>query len=238
MCPRSHTLTYSRVVHLSHVIDTNIPNWPGDPPVELETVAQLSKDGYYLRRFSMGEHSATHINAPLSFHPGAHSIDAYEAGSLIIPAVVIDLPPKIADDADRSLCIADMEAWEAVHGPIPDGSLVLVRTRWDQRWADPESYVNLDDAGHPHFPGIDPVAARHMVEVREAAGLGIDSPGVDVAKDTSYETNKLVLSQQHIVLENLTNLDQLPATGATVVIGILRLRDGSGSPASVLALLP
>jgi kynurenine formamidase len=38
------------------------------------------------------------------------------------------------------------------------------------------------------------------------------------------------------VLENLTNLDQLPPKDITLMIGILRLRGGSGSPASVLAL--
>lgn len=62
------TITYSGVLHLSHAIAPNIPQWPGDPPVEFETVASLEKDGYYLRRFSLGEHSTTHINAPNSFH--------------------------------------------------------------------------------------------------------------------------------------------------------------------------
>ncbi|MBF1988899.1 MAG: cyclase family protein, partial [Fischerella thermalis M58_A2018_009] len=49
--------------------------------------------------------------------------------------------------------------------------------------------------------------------------------------------NNLVLAKPRIVLENLTNLDQLPPKGATLVIGILRLRDGSGSPAGVIALI-
>ncbi len=62
--PTAKTIVYSRVIHLSHVIDPKIPQWPCDPPVEFESAAQLEKDGYYLRRFSMGEHSATHVNAP------------------------------------------------------------------------------------------------------------------------------------------------------------------------------
>lgn len=64
------TITCSRVMDLSHVIDMNIPLWPGDPPVEFEPVAEFATHGYYLRRFSIGEHSATHMNASNSFVEG------------------------------------------------------------------------------------------------------------------------------------------------------------------------
>ncbi|MEH2419093.1 MAG: cyclase family protein, partial [Nostoc sp.] len=78
-----NSITYTRVIHLSHVIDIDIPQWSGDPTVEFETVAELNNDGYYLRRFSLGEHSATHINAPNSFHSYAMGIDQYPAQSLV-----------------------------------------------------------------------------------------------------------------------------------------------------------
>lgn len=77
-------ITYSRVIHLSHIIDRHIPQWPGDPPVEFTTVAQITDDGYYLRRFSLGEHSATHINAPNSFFLDGAGIDKYPAESLVV----------------------------------------------------------------------------------------------------------------------------------------------------------
>ena len=61
------TITYSRVVDLSHSIHPNMPRWPGDPRVEFQPVAQISSEGYFLRRVSLGEHTGTHINAPISF---------------------------------------------------------------------------------------------------------------------------------------------------------------------------
>ncbi len=84
----SSNIHYSRAVHLSHLIDTDIPRWIGDPPVEFTSVAELKNDGYYLRRFSLGEHSATHINAPNSFYADCASVDQYPAASLILPAIV------------------------------------------------------------------------------------------------------------------------------------------------------
>jgi kynurenine formamidase len=87
--PNLKSITYTKIVDLSHVIDPNIPIWQNDPPVEFESVAELEKDGYYLRRFSMGEHSGTHINAPNSFYPDGIGIDSYPSESLVVPAIVI-----------------------------------------------------------------------------------------------------------------------------------------------------
>jgi kynurenine formamidase len=39
-------------------------------------------------------------------------------------------------------------------------------------------------------------------------------------------------------LASLTNLDQLPATGAIVIAPPLKIVNGSGSPLRVLALVP
>jgi kynurenine formamidase len=63
------SINYSRVVGLSRLVHPGMPQWPGDPAVDFETVAEMHRDGYYLRRFSLGEHSGTHLNAPSSFHP-------------------------------------------------------------------------------------------------------------------------------------------------------------------------
>jgi kynurenine formamidase len=48
----------------------------------------------------------------------------------------------------------------------------------------------------------------------------------------------MALENRLIVLENLTNLDLLPPTGALLIIGLLRLEGSSGGPASVTALVP
>ncbi|MEW6496217.1 MAG: cyclase family protein, partial [Cyanobacteriota bacterium] len=106
--PLQFTITFSQVIHLSHIIDPNIPRWPDDPPVEFETVADLEKDGYYLRRFSIGEHSATHMNAPNSFYATGASIDQYPAESLVLPAVVIDICNQAAHHPDYAVAVSDV----------------------------------------------------------------------------------------------------------------------------------
>lgn len=231
-------LTYSRVIHLSHVIDPDIPQWPGDPPVEFETVAELEKDGYYLRRFSLGEHSATHMNAPSSFYSGVMGIDQYPAESLVVPAVVMDVRDKVAVNPDYALAPNDILVWEQQHGLVSAGSVVLLYTGWLDLWSNPDAFLNQDIGGEMHFPGFGSDATQFLLHERQIAGVGIDTHGVDSGQDTTFATNRMVLEQLRLVLENLTNLDQLPPKGTTLVIGVLRLRGGSGSPAAVMALVP
>ncbi len=231
-------ITYSRVIHLSHIIDSEIPQWQGDPPVEFEIVAELHKDGYSLRRFSMGEHSATHINAPNSFHLDGVGIHEYSAQSLVVPAVVIDIREQALVNPDYALTVADIRAWEKRYGKIPPGCVVLLYTGWQEKWLDHNAFFNQDAQGGIHFPGFGCDATRFLLEERQITGVGIDTHGVDAGQDSTFATNRLVLEKPGIVLENLTNLDQLPSIGATLAIGVLRLRGGSGSPAGVLALMP
>jgi kynurenine formamidase len=231
-------ITYSRIVHLSHVIAPGMPQWPGDPPLELDVVAERATHGYFLRRVALGEHSATHLNAPASFHDGGDAVDAYEPTALVVPAALLDVRAAAAADADFLAAPSDLTAWERVHGPVPADSVVLLHTGWASRWGDAAAFLNADADGALHFPGFSRELAALLIEERRVAGVGIDTHGVDGGCEQGLAVNSLVLERRRLVLECLANLDQLPAMGATLAIGVLRLRGGSGSPAAVLAFLP
>ena len=236
--PMTKTISYSRIVDLSHVIATDIPLWPGDPAVEFQTVAELATDGYFLRKFTIGEHSGTHMNAPNSFLAGGISIDSYAPSSLVVPAVVIDVRSLTQNDPDHAFSKQDLFAWESAHGAVPSGSMVLLYTGWQEKWGDPVAFFNQDAGGSLHFPGFAGATTKFLLKHRHIAGVGIDTHGVDPGLDQSYATNTQVLANNGIALECLANLDKLPATGTTLVLGILRLKGGSGTPLSVMAFAP
>ena len=235
--PPPKTIFYRRLVDLSHPIDVSIPLWPGDPPVEICSVATLAEDGYFLRRLTIGEHSGTHINAPAGFYAQGAGVEAFAPESLVVPAVVLDVRRQAEEHADYLLTAEDTSAWERRHGVIPAGALVLLNTGWSRCWGEPAAFLGYDAAGGMHFPGFGRAAAEHLLARREVAGLGIDTHGVDGGQDTEFAVNRLVLGRPGLLLENLANLDQLPATGITLVIGILHVRGGAGSPAAVLAFV-
>ena len=236
------TLRYSRIISLSQPLHPAMPQWPGDPPLEWQPAAARETDGYFLRRFAMGEHSGTHANAPAAFHPGGIGIDAYPPESLIAPAVVIEVRAAAAANPDYALTVADLLAWERRQGTIPAGSVVLLSTGWADKWDNPAAYLGIAETGMEsgglHFPGFGLDAAQWLLRERHIAGLGIDTAGVDGGQDSGFAVNRLLLERPRLALENLGNLQPLPPAGATLVVGVLPLTGGSGSPAAVLAFLP
>ena len=227
-----------KVVGLSHAVSPAMPRWPGDPRTEYKPWSDISRDGYFLRRFSMGEHSGTHLTAPASYFPNSRTVDQFDAQDLVKPAVVIDIREQCTTNPDYAATVQDLLDWEAIHGEVAVGSLVLLQTGWAERWTDPEAYLGADAAGGLHFPGFGFDAANFLLNERTGAGLGTDTAGVEAGSDETLAVSRLALARSLIVLENLANLDRLPATGATLVIGVLRLVGGSGSPAAVIGFVP
>ena len=235
---RSGSISYTKVVDLSWPVHPGIPQWPGDPGVEFQTVADFEKDGYFLRRFSMGEHSGTHLSAPSSFHPGGPGHNEFSPRDLVRPAIVIGVAAQAEVNRDYALTMNDVLDWESDHGPVPQGCLALLDTGWPASWGNPPDYLGGTSADQLHFPGFGLDAARLLLEGRNVAGFGTDTAGVEPGADAGFSVSRLALKKHLIVLENLTNLDLLPPTGALLVIGLLRLEGGSGGPAAVTVLVP
>jgi kynurenine formamidase len=134
--------------------------------------------------------------------------------------------------------VAWIRAWETEFGPVSPGSAVLLRTGFEDRWPDPAAYLNQDDAGVPHYPGFGAGAARWLVEHRSVAALGTDTMGIDPGRDAGYGANRALLAGHRFHLENLCGLSQLPPAGGWIIVAGLRIRAGSGSPATVFGLIP
>ena len=216
-----------------------IPLWPGDPKVVFKTVATMKKDGYFLRKFTIGEHSATHMNAANSFVAGdTTAITDYPAEQRVVPAAVIDVRAKCAANADYQLTQQDVLDWETQHGRIAPGTFVIMLTGWEDKWGSPKAFINLDAKGDLHFPGFAGATSAWLLSDRQVAGVGIDTHGVDPGLDTSYATNTAMAEAHKLVLECMGHLDELPPTGATLVLAPLQLKGGSGSPLSVVAFVP
>jgi kynurenine formamidase len=235
---RAAPFGFSQVVFLSHVIGDDAPMYPGDPLVEIRPVATIEHDGYYLQSLTVGEQSGTHWAAPAHFHAGLAAADELDPGDFFRPAVVLDTRAAAARDPDFALGVAAIEQWEAACGPIPPHSAVIMWTGFEERWHDPAAYLNADSAGRLHYPGFGAEATRWLIEQRSIGVLGIDTMGIDPGADTAFTANQLLLQEHRLHLENLCGLSQMPPAGGWIIVGGLRIRAGSGSPATVFGLIP
>ncbi len=239
--PAAHVLAALddlQCVDLTHPLAAAMPIFPGRNvlPFERRQTASLEEHGVAAGRFAMGEHQGTHIDAPSHFVASPLTADRIAVRDLIGAAVVLDITVKARADADYRLQPEDLVAWESQHGPIPAGAFVLVNSGWGIRWAEPGRYVNADEAGVPHHPGVAPSAAQRIVD-RGARGIGVDtlSPDNSIPGSVRAETHKIVLGADRYVIENLAGLDKLPARDIVLFVGALPIVGGTAGPARVLA---
>ena len=199
--------------------------------------------GWYWNNFSCSEHTGTHFDAPIHWISGRdlpdNSTDTIPATSFIASACVIDCSREAATDADFLLTVDLLRQWERRHGRIAAGSWVLMRTDWSKK-ADPAAYQNYDEVGQ-HTPGPDPDAVRFLLNERDVLGFGTETIGTDAGQAAHflppYPCHYYMHGAGRYGLQCLANLDLLPPTGAVVIAPPLKIRDGSGSPLRVLALV-
>ena len=239
-----------RVIDLTQTLGPEFPTITLPPelgqcaPFRLEEVSRYDErgPGWYWNNFSMGEHTGTHFDAPIHWVTGRdlpnNSVDAIPPAHFIAPACVIDVSQQAAADADFTLTVADIERWEAAHGRIPAQNWVLLRTDWSKRGL--HDYVNMHEDG-AHTPGPGPEAVRWLVEERDVLGFGTETIGTDAGQahhfNPPYPAHHFMHGKGRYGLQCLTNLALLPAKGAVIFAAPLKIRQGSGSPLRVLALV-
>lgn len=225
----------TKVIDLTHPLHDEMPFWPGGVPFKKIRLVDYNQ-GYQLHKFETGENTGTHVDAPSHFIKGNKPIDQLSLSELIVQAMVIDIQKKVAANPDYQLTAADVRAWEAEHGKIPAGSLVILNTGWHKRFANPKKYINMGDDKVMHFPGFGPDSAELLVE-RDVVGIGIDTLSLDNGPSKDFASHVIMLKKNKYQIENLANLDALPPTGATVIVGVLPVKNGSQAQARVIALL-
>lgn len=239
-----------KVVDLTQVLgpDTPVIQLPEEfaqsPAFKSELISQFDDDGpaWYWNKFSCGEHTGTHFDAPGHWLSGKDhkngTTDTIDANNYVGPACVLDFSKEASADNDFVLEPEHILAWEAEHGQIEEGSWVLMRTDWSKRAN--ADFLNADENG-PHSPGPSAATMQLLIEERNILGWGVETVGTDAGAAGGFETpfpaHTLMHGANKYGLASLNNLDQLPAKGAILIAPPLKIENGSGSPLRVLALV-
>jgi kynurenine formamidase len=209
-------------------------------PFALTEISHYDARGpaWYWNNISTGEHTGTHLDAPIHWVTGRDGADVSQLppARLVAPAAVLDRTADAGADPDFLLEIDHVKSWEADHGPLPAGGWLLYRTGWDARGEDAGAFAN---AGRT--PGISVECARWLAEETPIQGVGVETVGTDAGLAHSFEPpfpcHSFLLGNDKYGLTQLRNLVRLPTTGAVVIAGPLPIVGGSGSPCRVLALV-
>jgi kynurenine formamidase len=221
------------------------PIFAASPGLSIETISRYDEGGpaWYWNTIRLGEHTGTHFDAPAHGITGRdlpdNTTDRIPARRFVGPACVLDCSAEAAADPDFLLTRAHVLAWEAAHGRIAPGSWLLLRTDWSKRQGR-EEFLNLRADGS-HTPGFQPDCMRFLAQERDILGVGVETVGTDAGQaggfDPMFPAHNMMQGSGRFGLASLTNLDQLPPTGAVMIAAPLKIVNGSGSPLRVLALV-
>lgn len=240
-----------KIVDLTNTLSSSTPTLElPDPFANLidfstETVSEYNEPGPFWKHQNIhtGEHVGTHIDAPVHWISGrdGHDVSTLPVERLFGPAVVLDLTEKVEQNPDYLIQISDIQEWEEVNGKLPDNSWLLLRTGWDKYSHDQKAFLNADDNGS-HTPGLSAEASEWLATETNISGIGVDTVGIDAGRgaelDPPFPAHYHLLGNDKYGVTSLQNLDQLPATGALLIVAPLPIVGGTGSPSRIFALVP
>ena len=227
---------HGSVVDMSHKLSPDFPTFFGPPGISMEQEFAFDSDGFNLFNLSINEHTATHIDAPLHFSADGASVDEIPVTDLVVPLCVIDIAAKAAENPDAQVTPDDLQAWIDANGDIPDRACVAMHSGWAAKSGNAEQFVGRDDDGVGHWPGFHVEATQMLLETG-AGAIAVDTLSLDHGPSADFATHYAWLPEGRYGIENLAGLENVPAAGATLVVGAPNHVGGTGGPARIFALV-
>ena len=212
-----------KVIDLTLTISEEIPTFPGSPQPNFINWETLEKDGYNLELLFLSSHTGTHIDAPYHFLKKGQKIHQIVTRRLVSEAILI----KIRKGANQSITKVDIQKFEKKYGKIDDGSTVIFHTGW-QKNLKKESYFLKN-------PGLAVSAAKYLAS-KKINLVGIDSPSIDLGKDSKFPVHHILAKSGILIVENLANLEKINSEMFHLIVAPLKLKNATGSPVRAMAL--
>lgn len=240
------SLKSAKYIDLTHAFEPVQPVWPGFSTASFKSaVAGQDIPGYVAKgeEFTYEKHGfvasaydlttdqyGTQLDPPSHWNPLGATISDLPPTYAVRPLVVIDISGKVAADEGYHLGVADIEAWEAKHGRIPEGSVVFVRSDWYKKWRDTARF------NQKPFPGVGLDALKFLHLDRKILFHGHEP--LDTDTTPTLEGEHWLLHNDFVQAEGVANLDKVPEAGALVTIGFAKPQGGSGGFARYVAIAP
>jgi len=237
----------AKMLDMTYVFDENTIYWPTAEPFTLAKLDWKVTQGgwwYASNNYGASEHGGTHVDAPVHFKEKGRTINQIPLSEWIGSAVKIDVAAKCLNNRGYQLTVLDVRQWEEKNGRLPENVWVLMYTGIDTRYYPDRKKVlgtakkGVEALPELSFPGFSAEVAEFLVNERNIKGLGLDTPSIDHGKSKDFQVHRICFAANKLAIENIANLDQLPEKGAMLYVMPMLIKDGTGSPARIFAVLP
>ncbi len=216
---------FRRVVDLSIPIKSlATPVYPGYPQPLKSTLTTIRDNGYNSNVWFFGEHTATHVDAPLHFVQNGKPIHELPISRCVNRGVVLNFSRKPPRYRIRKRDIAVRLVSARHKHDIGPGWTLLFYTGY------------TDKGGTPRWldhPELTREACQFIAELKIDA-IGFDAPAPDHAP---FPAHKFLLPKGIIIFENLANLKELVGREFLFIAPPIPLMAGSAAPCRSIALV-
>jgi len=213
-----------RILDLTLTISNKIPTFPGSPQPKLIPWENVRDDGYNLEFLFMSTHTGTHMDAPYHFLEKGAKIHEISLKKLVSEAVLIQSKKKDGESITKT----DIQKFEKKHGKIASFSSVIFYTGW-QRNLQKKYYFTKN-------PGLSVSAAKYLAS-KKISLVGIDSPSIDLGKDSKFSVHQIFAKKGILIVENLANLEKIKSSKFHLIVLPLKLKNATGSPVRAIAFV-
>lgn len=235
-----------KAIDLTYSFDETTIYWPTEKGfLHQAEKFGMTDQGYFYSsyRFCAAEHGGTHIDAPIHFSERGQTLDKIPLSRLVGQGVVVDVSDKTQNNPDYLVSVQDLVDFEQAHNQSLNEKIVMLKTGWGRFWPNADNYLGTDKKGSEavkllHFPGLSKEAALWLTAQRNIKAVGIDTASIDYGQSADYGSHRALFSVNIPAFENVAHLDQLPPFGFDIVALPMKIKEGSGGPLRIIAILP
>ncbi len=213
-----------KIIDLTLTVSDKIPTFPGSPQPNFIPWENIKEDGYNLELLFLSSHTGTHMDAPHHFLEKGAKIHEISLKKLVSEAVLIQSRKK----GGESITKADIQKFEKKQGKIENFSSVIFYTGWQKNLQ--KKYYFTES------PGLSVSAAKYLAS-KKINLVGIDSPSIDLGKDSKFSVHQIFTKKGILIVENLANLDKIKSSKFHLVVLPLKLKNATGSPVRAIAFV-
>ena len=213
-----------KIIDLTLTVSDEIPTFPGSPHPSFIPWENVKEDGYNLELLFLSTHTGTHMDAPYHFLEKGAKIHEISLKKLVSEAILIQCRKK----SGESITKTDIQKFEKKHGKINGFSSVIFSTGW-QRNLQKKYYFTKN-------PGLSVSAAKYLAS-KKINLVGIDSPSIDLGKDSKFSVHQIFAKKGMLIVENLANLEKIKSSKFHLVVLPLKLKNATGSPVRAIAFV-
>jgi len=175
-----------KLIDLTHTIHRSIAVFPGDDPIQLKQIRTLERDGFNNYRLSTGMHVGTHIDGPKHMTTDTRLMAGLPLEMFTGKGVLIDV------SGEETIAFR-----ESFRTSIQPESIVLFYSGMDHHFGEADYFTT--------YPDMSEELARFLTDQHvKIVGLDWVSPDHE-----PYPIHDILFKSNVLILENLTNLDQL-----------------------------